>query len=121
MISSNLIDKLEKILRKTDVNETRNIDLLKWFQKEDELNMIKTEFLEKFQKNENISTIVQAERYWKTIYFETLDESLEYKRNLKNSKISCPCCGEELYRKFRSEKCPLCESELKCEFTVDID
>ena len=60
-----------------------NIELLIWFQENEERERIQwdngeekseindNEFLKKFRKNENILTIVQVEKYYKTIFFET--------------------------------------------------
>ena len=127
------IIKLRKLLEKSDFNEKHNIELLIWFQEDEERErnqwddgeekseIIDNEFLEKFRKNENILTIVQMEKYYKSIFFETVDEAIEYEKKVNNSKINCPQCNKQLYRNFHAKKCPLCESELIMGISVDID
>ena len=126
------INKLEKIIKKSDVNEAHNIDMLIGFQEHDEYirksfgdegeeKIINNDFFERFRENENILPIVQFENYLGTADFKTVEEYCEHEKNMRCGKIICPQCGEQLYREFQAKKCPICDNELAFGYMLDID
>lgn len=126
------INKLEEIIKKSDINEKDNIELLIEFQEDEKVlhralndgkedKFINNEFIEKFKSNKNILTKVQFEKKLSFSDFETVEEFSERARKLEDTKINCPQCDRILYRNFHLGKCPICEHELIFGHQVMID
>lgn len=115
------IHKLKKKLNNSNIEEKKNIDLLMEIQKDHneilrisnkEEELFNNEFLEKFKTNNNILTKVQFEKDLDICDFETIEEYDEYEKRKEDCKITCPQCGEMVYRSFHIGKCPICENKL---------
>ena len=116
------ISKLEEIIEKTDINEKRNIELLLYFQQEPKVDAIlgrkdfdediNNDFLQRFESNENVLTLVEFKEALNRSDFESMDEYIEYDYGM-NAKINCPECKRELYREFKGDECPICGNELE--------
>ena len=93
------ISKLEEIIKKSDINDKEQIEFYADFEGEEP-----NEFINKFLNKENILSIV---------CFEPFDEDSFYYKDINHDiRINCPQCDKELFRNFKAEKCPVCESEL---------
>ena len=132
------IKKVEELIKKSDVNESMDIDLLIMFSGPGEGEKSNYEFIEKFRNNENILTIVRFEELgtrdiedvkkmfkkkgidWNDVPFEFRERFLKYEKNIK-PEIDCPKCGREYNRTFHSKKCPICGEELKSEHLAALD
>ena len=106
------INKLKELLKISDINETRNIDLLISFYEGEEGEISKNKFLDKFRKNENILTVALFEERKSMCDFETNEEFYEHLEQIRNYKINCPKCGKQLYRNFHAAKCPKCGNKI---------
>ena len=122
------INRLEEIIKRTDINENHNIDLLIGFQEKDERiriafnedrekEIIDNEFLEKFRNSENVLTIVEFEE---SRDFETVEEYREYEKTKDTRKLTV-LNAIKIYRNFQDKKCHICENNLEIGHMVNID